>query len=237
MSEMAANYYLESTTKTNQVREIIFAGDGVRLAGQVDYPATPPLADGFPLIFVLHHAGGNTRADYEHYACIGLECGYAIFRWDKRGTGRSGAGGRGSTLQDAIKAYEVALQQPHVNPNRVIILAQGEGTLMLSDLFGSLHKLQQPYASLLVGNLLDQRDILALDTRVKIIIGESDWISWQEYGKKACDAHNACYHYNSSFSVAHHADRMLIDTRNRSIHIGAKHIIKDWLTSLVYVQR
>jgi uncharacterized protein len=237
---MAANYFLESTTKADQVRELVFAGDEVRLAGQIDYPAAPPPADGFPIIFILHHAGGNTRADYEHYACVGLESGYAVFRWDKRGTGRSGAGGRGSTLQDAVNAYEVALEQPHINHQRIIILAQGEGTLMLSDLFESLREIQRPYAALLVGNLLDQRDILALDTRLKIIIGENDWISWQEYGKKACDSHNARYRYDSTFSVAHHADRMLIDTRHpeqRNIHIGAKHIIKDWLNSLAYIQR
>ncbi len=122
---MAANYVLESTNRPNQVRELVFAGDNVRLAGQMDYPAAPAPVDGFPVIFILHHAGGNTREDYEHYAALGLESGWAVFRWDKRGTGRSGAGGRGSTLKDAVNAYEVALQQPRINPRRAVVLAQG----------------------------------------------------------------------------------------------------------------
>ena len=40
-----------------------------------------------------------------HYADVALEAGYAVFRWDKRGTGRSGSGGLGSPIEDAVKAY------------------------------------------------------------------------------------------------------------------------------------
>jgi alpha-beta hydrolase superfamily lysophospholipase len=231
---MAANYVLESVTEASQSREVIFAGDNVRLAGQIDYPTSAPPRSGYPIIFVIHHAGGNTRADFEHYAHVGLECGFAVFRWDKRGTGRSGAGGRGSTLQDAVNAYKVALNQPGIDRNKAIILAQGEGTLMLSDIFNALTQHGTPYATLLIANLLDRHDILALDTRVRIIIGAEDWISWRVYGKAACDAHNAKYNRDANFSVAHHADRLLIDTRypDHRIHIGAKHIIKDWLLSL-----
>lgn len=231
---MAANYVLESVAEASQSREVIFAGDNVRLAGQIDYPVSPPPRSGYPFLFVIHHAGGNTRADFEHYAQVGLECGFAVFRWDKRGTGRSGAGGRGSTLQDAVNAYKVALSQPGIDRERSIILAQGEGTLMLSDIFKALANIEKPEACLLIANLLDKDDILMLDTQVQIIIGAEDWISWRVYGKSACDAHNEKYGRDANFSVAHHADRLLIDTRytDHRIHIGAKHIIKDWLYSL-----
>lgn len=231
---MTSHNVLESTEVT-QSREVVFAGDGVRLAGQIDYPGAHHPPAGYPVIFILHHAGGNTRDDYRHYADIGLEMGCAVFRWDKRGTGSSGAGGRGSTLQDAVAAYKCALSQPGIDRNKVIILAQGEGTLMLSDIFNDLAALQQPQAALLVANLLDKQDILAIRTRLQIIIGENDWISWRLYGKEACDAHLEAYPFGARFSVAHHADRLLIDTRypgKNRFHIGAKQIIRDWLASL-----
>lgn len=232
---MSSHNVLENMTSVTQSREVVFAGDGVRLAGQIDYPGAHHPPAGNPLIFILHHAGGNTRHDYQHYADIALEMGCAVFRWDKRGTGSSGAGGRGSALQDAVSAYRHAIAQPGLNTKRTIILAQGEGTLMLSDIFDDLSAAEHPYAALLVANMLDKQDILAIKTRLQIIIGENDWISWRLYGKEACDAHNAAYEFGARFSVAHHADRLLIDTRypgKNRFHIGAKQIIRDWLAGL-----
>jgi len=37
--------------------EVVFAGDQVRLAGQIDYPLPSPYQNTFPLLFMLHHAG------------------------------------------------------------------------------------------------------------------------------------------------------------------------------------
>src|SRR3954464_75374 len=155
--------------------EIIFAGDEVRLAGQIEYPDTPRPENGYPLLFVLHHACCNMREDYADYAQIALAQGYAVFRWDKRGTGRSGDGGRGSTTQDAANAYEVAISQADINRKRVVILAVGSGSALLGSSFGLFARTQHPYAALLVANMLDDKEILALDTRIKIMMSPEDW--------------------------------------------------------------
>src|SRR6185295_12539546 len=120
---MPANQVLERL-QIGHTEELVFAGDGVRLSGQIDYPTPLPHQHSFPLLFVLHHAGCDARDGYLPFAEAGLAAGYAVFRWDKRGTGRSGAGGRGSTTQDAVNAYEIALEQAHVDRKLVIILAQ-----------------------------------------------------------------------------------------------------------------
>jgi len=123
-----SDYQGEGIMTINQIQDVLtightieltFAGDNVRLAGQLDYPDRPKPEQGYPLLFVLHHAGCNARADYGHYARMGLMKGYAVFRWDKRGMGRSGASGRGSTTQDAVNAYEIALSQPGINRRRL----------------------------------------------------------------------------------------------------------------------
>lgn len=235
---MAANYaesFNRVSFTSRPSREVIFAGDNVRLAGQIDYPTTPMPDTGYPLVVVIPHSGCNTRNDYTHYASVALQSGYAVFRWDKRGTGRSGASGLGSTIQDAINAYATGVKQECVDTQKVIILAQGEGTLLLSEAFEAFADVQPPFGALLIGNMLDQKQILSIRTRVQVIIGSQDWINWQTYGKAPCDAHNAFYKYGARFAVAHHADRLLMDTRKTGqprIHIGAKQIIKEWLQTL-----
>ena len=230
---------MESVLRVGDTQEIAFAGDGVLLAGQIDYPDKNPPANGFPLIFILHHAGCNTRESYQHYADIGLACGYAVFRWDKRGTGRSGAGGRGSTTQDAVNAYEVALEQARINHNRIVILAQEAGTAMLGNAYGLFARIQQPFGVILVSNTLDVNEILAIESRVLVIAGQKDWNPWQKYARAACETHNAAYKYGASFYVAPYGDRSLRDARHpeQPFHPGAASVIRDWLESCAVVQR
>lgn len=232
---MASNLIVDRTTPAGVTEELVFAGDSVVLAGQIDYPTTPMPHGGFPLVFTLHHAGCNTRDCYQPYADLALSSGYAVFRWDKRGTGRSGAGGRGSTTQDAVNAYETALDQPHINRRGVVILAHGSGTGMLGSSFGLFARVQPPYGVVLVANVLDEDAVLAIDARLHILMSQNDWNPWQKYGKAACHAHNLAYpHCSATFHIVADADRHLNDTRDpqQGIHPGAQKVIRNWLDSL-----
>ncbi|RMG78905.1 MAG: hypothetical protein D6712_20540 [Chloroflexi bacterium] len=211
-------------------RELRFAGDGVSLAGQIDYPAHTPPQNGFPLIFVLHHAGCNSREDYQHYADAGLQQGYAVFRWDKRGTGRSGAGGRGSTTQDAVNAYETALEQPHVNRKLAYIIAQGGGTRLLGSAFGLFARVQMPKGVVLVGNRLTPEEVLAITTRLHIIHGTKDWNDWRTYGEEAAKAHKNKYRYGTSHFICEGADKGLYDA-DGLFHNAALQNLSDWLAN------
>lgn len=223
---------MESAVRTGYSREMVFAGDGVRLAGQIDYPTTPKPQSGFPLLFVLHHAGWNTRSSYQHFANIALASGFAVFRWDQRGAGRSGAGGRGSTTQDAVLAYETALDQPDVNHRRVVIMAHGAGTGLLGSSYGLFARVQRPHAAILVGNLLDHDAVLALDTTVRIVVGQNDWNPWKHYGKMASEAHNATYSHGAAYYVVRDCELNACNSRPENFDDKAATIIKDWLRSL-----
>jgi len=212
--------------------ELVFAGDGVRLSGQIDYPRSASRNITFPLLFILHHAGCEARGGYSHFAQFGLHSGYAVFRWDKRGTGRSGAGGRGSTTQDAVNAYEVALEQAKVDRRRVVILAQDAGTGLLGDSFGLFARLQHPHGVALATNVLDEKAVLAIESQLLILMGQHDWNPWQKFGKAASDAHHAAYKHGASYYVAPYANRMLIDIRSDTFHFGAKNTLQDWLQAL-----
>lgn len=224
----------ESRQVTKQATDLVFAGDKVRLAGQIDYPQAAPPTGGYPLLFILHHTGGHTREAYQDFAEVGLGAGYAVFRWDKRGTGRSGGGGRGSTTQDAVNAYEIALEQPFINHAYTVILAPGSGTMLLGNSYGLFARIQNPHGVLLTGNMLDEQAILAIDTRLKIIMGGDDWRPVETFGQAACDAHNQTYRHGAGFFVAPYADRYLMDTRQTPpvFHQEARLVIHDWLESL-----
>ena len=230
---MATNYAVNHPLPKGQVRELTFAGDYVCLSGQMDYPETPIPINGFPLLFMLPRAGANTRTDYHHFAELGLYNGYAVFRWDRRGTGRSGAGGRGSTTQDAILAYKTALGQLSIDPRRAVILAQCASTVMLGDAFSLFTGIQNPRGVILIGNMLDPESIPAIDTRLYIVMAERDWNDWKTFARDACDAHNEVCGDGASYYVADQADRMLMVEGGEGVfHDGASHALSDWLLSL-----
>lgn len=214
--------------------DVTFAGDHVMLSGQLDYPASPPPQEGFPLVFVLHHAGYESREHYWHYARLGLEAGCAVFRWDKRGTGRSGAGGYGSTTQDAVNAYEIALEQPRVNRRRAIILAQCAGTGLLGDSYGLFARVQRPYGVALVSNMLDDDAILAIEAPVCIVMAEHDWNPWERFGRAACDAHNRSYRYGAQYHIVPGVDRRLMLGKGdlQTFHPLAERALHTWLRQL-----
>jgi hypothetical protein len=222
--------YLMESAVAQRTHELAFAGDGVRLAGQIDYPTLT--SNLYPLVFVLPHAGCNTRKGYTHYAEMALSCGFAVFRWDKRGTGRSGAGGRGSTTQDAVNAYEVALSQARIDNSRIVILAQGEGTLMLGSSYGLFARHQALHGVILADNMLDASSITAIDTRIQIMQGDNDWRSdWEKLGRDAAYAHRAAYRHGASHFLARGAGRMLLD-EGGNFNEAAQRVLKDWLLSL-----
>lgn len=212
--------------------EVIFAGDNIRLAGQIDYPNSPVPANGYPLLFVLPNACCTSRNGFKHHKQIGNQAGFAVFRWDKRGTGRSASGGQGSADQDAIKAYHTAIHQADIDPNRVVIWIQTDASLLLSENYDNFKTVQKPISIILSGNMLDEQKILTLDSRLLCITGERDWNLASQYAIRTTTTHESHYKLGSSSYIAQFADRKLIDTRNNQFHAGAEAIIQDWLTDL-----
>jgi alpha-beta hydrolase superfamily lysophospholipase len=230
---MTASYVTQGIFEGERTRELVFAGDNVRLAGQIDYPHSPTPAAGFPLLFILHHAGCDGRDWYAPFAQAGLDAGFAVFRWDKRGTGRSGAGGTGSTTQDAVNAYEIALEQPYLDRKRVVILAQAAGTGLLGNAYGLFARVQPPRGVILASNMLDEESVLAIETRIMILVGRHDWNPSQTYAEAASKAHNRAYKHGASYHIIPDADRKLLqDTDPPALHPQALSLITDWLKQL-----
>lgn len=211
------------------VERFDFAGDGVQLAGQIDYPDTNRPMAGYPLIFIIQHSTSMSRKDFQHIADLAKRIGMATFRWDKRGTGKSGNGIDGSVEEDTRKAYEFALSLPSIDPTRVVILAQSEGTRILSSMYTQLIQIAKPLGVILSGNMLDEKTIVEIDVPLHIVVSKNDWNAWQIYAEKAADAHANHYDYEASFYVATNTNRLLMYTSGNMFHKGAASSIKHWL--------
>lgn len=223
---MASNL-LATAVRTH---EIVFAGDQVGLSGQIDAPDHKTRKT-YPLLFVIHHAAAPNREGYTSFTDLALECNYAVFRWDKRGSGRSGGGARGSTIQDAVNAYEIALEQTAVRRQNAVILALGAGSALLGSSFGLFARVQRPIGVLLISNQLNSRQILALDTRIMLVSGASDWNAAPEYTAIAAQTHRQTYSHGADAFIAPNADGMLT-TENGDMHPRARKEIATWLQNL-----
>lgn len=208
---------------------LFFAGDQVRLAGQIDYPLTPRPASGYPLIFVIPHATCTTRHGFQHFARLGTECGTAVFRWDKRGSGNSGSGSGGSIVADTLDAYQTALSQNHLDRTQTVIVAQNEGTLVLGEAYERFVALQKPVGVVLAGNMLDEKQILAVKAPVLAVVSKNDWNAWQIYAEQAVKAHKKAYRLNSDYYVAPNTNRRLMLEPGNTFHRGAANAVIDWL--------
>ena len=85
------------------------AGDGVQLAGQIDYSSQQPPETGYPLLFVLQSPTTTSRREYDYLVRVGASLGMAVFRWDQRGTGASGSG-PGSVVTDRAMVLGTSLE-------------------------------------------------------------------------------------------------------------------------------
>jgi hypothetical protein len=233
---MASNPAVLTPVYGARTHELVFAGDTVRLAGQIDYPLTRRPSTGYPLVFVLPQAACWARDMYDDYTAVALERGYAVFRWDKRGTGRSGSSGTGSPVQDAVNAYETALMQPQINRAAAVILAIGAGTSLLGNCYGLFARIQNPLGVMLIGNMLDAKAIVALNTRIQILHGEHDWTPSDQFAELACAAHQRAYRHGAAYYIAPSADRLLKTDKTGSIHLhaGARKVMSGWLHSLLH---
>lgn len=212
--------------------EVIFAGKNVRLAGQIDYPNLPIPNNGYPLLFIIPDACSTNRQAFNQQRDMAIQAGYAVFLWDKRGTGRSASGGVGCAEQDTIHAYKTAIGQADIDRNRVVIFTQTDASLLLETIYDQIKALQSPLGIILAGNMLDEKAILKLDTRIHCVTGDRDWNIASRYAINVVKSHENHYRLGSDAYIAQYADRKLTDTRNNMFHAGAEATVQNWLGDL-----
>jgi dienelactone hydrolase len=110
--------------------EIQFTNGGTTLSGRLDLPAGNARS---PLVVFVHGSGQRTREDYEPVAQQLIKAGYAVFRYDKRGVGKS----KGDFIEvgtynsneripmlaaDAVAAIKKLKSHPRIDPKKIIVM-------------------------------------------------------------------------------------------------------------------
>jgi pimeloyl-ACP methyl ester carboxylesterase len=217
-------------------RQVRFASQGVTLAGELDLPLGDAPA---PLVFVIHHSGPVDRDSYGYLAELLVAEGYAVFRFDKRGTGMSGGEYGCCESEDVLAAYRAATAQDGVDPCNVFIVAQSVGTQYLAERFEEYVRAHPPRGVVLLSNLLDADSIDVIAAPVHIIISDSE-PEVDQLGRAAAKAHRDTYSFGASYYVAEHTEHTLFDVRAgpidwndpewpRRYHRGAMQSLIEWL--------
>ena len=217
-------------------RQVRFASRGVTLAGELDLPSGDGPA---PLVFVIHHSGPVDRDSYGYLAELLVAEGYAVFRFDKRGTGMSGGEYGCCESEDALAAYRAVTAQDGIDQCNVFIVAQSVGTLYLAERFEEYVQAHLPRGVVLLSNLLDANSIDVIAAPVHIIISDSE-PKVDHLGRAAAEAHRDKYSFGASTYVAEHTEHTLLDIRAGPIdwndpewtqryHRGAMESLIDWL--------
>jgi hypothetical protein len=217
-------------------RVISFDSQGVELAGELDLP----YADGLvPLVFVIHHSGPVQRDSYGYMAELLVGEGYAMFRFDKRGTGSSQGEYGCCEGEDAVAAYRAAVAEQGIDLCNVFIVAQSVGTEYLAERFDEYAAIQRPRGVILLSNLLGPDRIDAIASPVHIIVSYSE-PHLETLGLAAAEAHQSKYSYGASYYIAEHTEHTLFDISAGPIdwndpswpnryHRGAMRSMIDWL--------
>ena len=219
-------------------RQVRFASRGVTLAGELDLPSGDGPA---PLVFVIHHSGPVDRDSYGYLAELLVAEGYAVFRFDKRGTGMSGGEYGCCESEDALAAYRAATAQDGIDQCNVFIVAQSVGTQHLAERFEEYVRAHLPRGVVLLSNLLDANSIDVIAAPVHIIISDSE-PEVDHLGCAAAEAHRDKYSFGASIYVAEHTEHTLFDIRagpidwndpewTRRYHRGAMQSLIDWLNN------
>lgn len=221
---------------TRERREVHFVSGDATLAGELDLPLGEEDA---PLVFILHHSGPATRDAYGYMAELLTQAGFAVFRFDKRGTGRSGGEYGCCEAEDALAAYRAAVEQSGVDRSRVFIVAQSIGTEHLAARFAEFAAVHSPAGVVLLSSLLGPERIVHIETPVHIIVSDSE-PNLDAITVQAVEAHRSRTGYASSYYVAEHSEHTLFDVKDGPIdwsdpswvkryHRGAMQSMLEWL--------
>ena len=135
------------------------SSDGTALVGQVDWPKG---VNNPPFVFIIQHSGPVDRNAYQYLAALLVPEGYAVFRFDKRGNGKSGGTYGCCEEEDALAAYWAAVNLSGYDPERIFIIAQSIGTEILAQRYDDFINLHPVRGVVLLSSLLEGKEILSI---------------------------------------------------------------------------
>jgi hypothetical protein len=167
------------------------------LAGQWDFPVQTPA----PLIVLIPSAGridrngwypglgeDASRGIYAQLTRELVEKGFAVFRYDKPGAGRSGRGHYATDRSNAIEAFTRAVDHARVDTERVFLLGHARGTDAIAGIFPRYEAVTAPAGVILLDSVVGESDGLRINAPTLIVNPGRDPDNRYQYGEFVVDA-------------------------------------------------
>jgi len=191
------------------------------LAGQMDYPE----GDGpFPAVLIIpgppsHDRYGNVRGykAYNNYlqqlAEVIVDAGYAVFRWDKGGTGKSSSGL--SAPQNMVAAYKQMCSMPKVDLDKTALLAIAGGSAFVYRKWLELEEINPIEQLTLLSTGVNDLKLEDLDIPICLIRGTGGMIR----SKRALEKYQVEKNVRIQFYEAKHANEQLLDETDGKVNL------------------
>ena len=179
------------------VVETTFQSVDATVAGQWEFPERTPA----PLVVIVPASPNVDRhglpkgADvepedgiYAQLAAKLLERGYAVFRFDSPGTGRSGRGRFATERSTALEAYTRAVDHARVDTDRVFLLGHSGSTDTVVGIFQRYHDANPLAGVVLLSNRVGETDLLRVEAPVLIVVTEKNPDDLYQHGRFPTDA-------------------------------------------------
>jgi pimeloyl-ACP methyl ester carboxylesterase len=185
------------TTERPDVVLTTFASVDATIAGQWDFPTHTPA----PLIVLIPGGGRLDRNGWTPgmgedsnagiYAQLTKQLvasGFAVFRYDKPGAGRSSPGRYATERSNALEAYTHAVQHARVDPDRVFLLGHGLGTDTIAAIYPRFAAVRAPAGVVLLDNSVGETDSLRISAPAIIVNPAADPDDRLQYGQFVAEA-------------------------------------------------
>jgi hypothetical protein len=169
------------------------------VSAQWEFPARTPA----PLVVLLPasesvdrdglppgYGGDPSTGIYAQFARKLLEAGFAVFRYDSPGTGRSSAGQYSTVRSTALEAYTRAVDHPKVDPQHVFLLGHSASTDSVVGIYPRYAAVRPPAGVILLASIVGETDIVRVDAPTLIVVSDKTPDEIYQHGQFPVDARN-----------------------------------------------
>lgn len=153
------------------------------VAAQWDFPGT----SNAPLIVFIPPTGkmdrngshpdlGSEPRDgiYAQLADLMVSNGFAVFRYDAPGAGRSSPGRYTTERSTALEAYRRAVDHARIDPSRVFLIGHSSGTETIAGIYPRYEEINPVAGVVLLSNQVGERASTRISAPTLVIVGGKD---------------------------------------------------------------
>lgn len=125
---------------------------------------------------------------YAQFARKLLDAGFAVFRYDSPGTGRSSSGQFSTVRSTAIEAYTRAVDHPKVDRDHVFLIGHSASTDTVVGIYPRYAAVRPPAGVVLLASIVGETDIVRVDAPTLIVVSNKTPDEIYQHGQFPTDA-------------------------------------------------